>query len=152
VVDLTIVSGGQTGVDRAALDVALELGLPCGGWVPKGRLAEDGPIDARYPMRETGRRAYAVRTRFNVRDSDATLVLTRRHPTGGTALTIDFAKRSGRPCRVLDLDLDPDPDAVRAWLDSHRVRVLNVARLRERTSPGIYQMAAEFLRRTFSDR
>jgi len=103
-------------------------------------------------MRETGRAAYAVRTRLNVRDSDATLVMTCGHPTGGTALTIDFAKRSGCPCRVLDLDIDPDPNAVRTWLDSHRVHVLNVAGPRESTSPGIYGTAAEFLRQVLIDR
>ena len=91
-----IVSGGQTGVDRAALDVALELGLPCGGWCPQGRRAEDGPIDPRYPLRETRAAAYPVRTRWNVRDSDGTLILTRGRPDRGTALTADLAKRLGK--------------------------------------------------------
>lgn len=149
---LTVVSGGQTGVDRAALDVALELGLACGGWVPRGRVAEDGPIDDRYPMRETDNTAYAVRTRLNVRDSDATLVLTRGHPTGGTALTIDCAAEMRRPCRVLDLDVGPEPHDVRTWLSADRVAVLNVAGPRESTVPGIYAQAAAFLRRVLSGR
>ena len=75
-----IVSGGQTGVDRAALDVALDLSLPCGGWCPKGRKAEDGPIAAHYPLTETPLDSYPQRTEWNVRDSDGTLVLTRGKP------------------------------------------------------------------------
>ena len=71
-----IISGGQTGVDRAALDVALELGLPCGGWCPRGRRAEDGPIDPRYPLTETPWDGYPQRTEWNVRDADGTLILT----------------------------------------------------------------------------
>jgi predicted Rossmann-fold nucleotide-binding protein len=71
-----IISGGQTGVDRAALDVALELGIPCGGWCPKGRLAEDGSIDLRYPLKETNSSEYRERTEKNVEDSDGTLILT----------------------------------------------------------------------------
>src|SRR5512132_1315628 len=82
-----IVSGGQTGVDRAALDAAMAFGLACGGWVPRGRRAEDGAVPPRYPMRETRGYTYAERTRRNVRDSDGTLILTRGRPTGGTALT-----------------------------------------------------------------
>src|SRR5436305_1193025 len=84
----TIFSGGQTGVDRAALDVALELGIPCSGWCPRGRRAEDGTIPPRYPLQETRSLAYPVRTRWNVRDSDGTLILTRGRPDRGTALTI----------------------------------------------------------------
>src|SRR2546429_554237 len=97
-----IISGGQTGVDRAALDVALELGLPCGGWCPRGRRAEDGPIDSRYPLRETNALAYPVRTRWNVRDSDGTLILTRGRPDRGTALTRDLAERMGKPLLTVD--------------------------------------------------
>lgn len=80
---LKIISGGQTGVDRAALDVALELGLPCGGWCPRGRRAEDGVIAERYPLTETRSARYAVRTVRNVRAADGTLVLTRGQPSGG---------------------------------------------------------------------
>ena len=82
-----IVSGGQTGVDRAALDVALELGIPCGGWCPRGRRAEDGALSARYPLMETPSDDYVQRTTWNIRDSDGTLILTRGEPTGGTAQT-----------------------------------------------------------------
>src|SRR6266851_4977853 len=95
-----IISGGQTGVDRAALDVALELGIPCGGWCPKGRRAEDGRIPKRYPLVETPTPAYPVRTEWNVRDSDGTLVLARGQASGGTALTIEFATDYGKPCLV----------------------------------------------------
>jgi hypothetical protein len=141
-----IVSGGQTGVDRVALDVALELGFPCGGWVPRGRRAEDGRIPPIYPMRETESRGYAMRTRLNVRDSDATLILTRGEPTGGTALTVDCARSLNRPHLVVDLAGKVDLSAVREWLARHDVRVLNVAGPRESAPPGIYRNAADVLR------
>jgi len=141
-----IVSGGQTGVDRAALDVALELGFPCGGWVPRGRRAEDGRIPPIYPLRETASHSYAKRTRLNVRDSDATLILTRGEPTGGTALTVDCIRSLDRPYFVVDLAGDVDLPAVREWLVRHDVRVLNVAGPRESTPPGIYRAAAQVLR------
>ena len=89
-----IVSGGQTGVDRAALDVALELSIPCGGWCPKGRKAEDGALPARYPLKETPSEEYAQRTTWNVRDSDGTLILTHGAPTGGTGT---FRSRRPKP-------------------------------------------------------
>ena len=147
-----IVSGGQTGVDRAALDVALALGLACGGWCPKGRRAEDGPIPARYPLRETAGAGYGERTRLNVRDSDATLVLARGAPAGGARLTVELAGDLGRPCLVVNMTPDSDAEilesgaaAVRAWLAENRVRVLNVAGPRESEAPGIGAEAAAFL-------
>src|SRR5438105_15558458 len=88
-----IVSGGQTGVDRAALDVALELGMPCGGWCPRGRRAEDGPITDRYPLSETPWSGYPQRTGWNVRDADGTLILTMGQADRGTALTQQLAAR-----------------------------------------------------------
>jgi hypothetical protein len=142
-----VVSGGQTGVDRAALDVALERGLPCGGWCPRGRRAEDGPIPDRYPLRETPWDGYPQRTRWNVRDSDGTLVLTRGTPDRGTALTIRLASAMGKPCLVLDLAEDPDPAQAAAWAEANGVRKLNVAGPRESSAPGIQAQAAEFLRR-----
>jgi len=122
-----IVSGGQTGVDRAALDVALELGIPCGGWCPKGRAAEDGRIDERYPLRETETEDPAERTRRNVRDSDATLILARRPLTGGTALTEDDAHEHNRPVFVIDPLNSQAVENVRRWLQTTQPRVLNVA-------------------------
>lgn len=140
-----IVSGGQTGVDRAALDVALALGIRCGGWVPRGRRAEDGPLPSRYPVRETASDAYEARTRLNVRDSDATLILTRGRPTGGTALTLAIARELMRPSRVIDLAHPPEPVTVRDWIVDQRIRVLNVAGPRESSNPDIYAEASQYL-------
>ena len=142
-----IVSGGQTGVDRAALDVALEFGLLCGGWCPKGRSAEDGSLPSRYPLEETPSDEYVQRTEWNVRDSDGTLVLTRGEPTGGTAQTIEIAVRLGKPCLVVDLAKQPSESVVLNWARQHSVRVLNVAGPRESKSPGIYRAASRFLRK-----
>lgn len=143
-----IISGGQTGVDRAALDVAMAAGLPCGGWLPRGRRAEDGPLPQHYPLREARTPIYAERTRLNVRDADATLILTRGAPTGGTALTVALAQRLGKPCLIVDLAADPAPDpaAARAWLDRYAIGVLNVAGPRQSTCRGIYEQAAAWLR------
>lgn len=143
---LKIVSGGQTGVDRAALDVALQLGLPCGGWCPKGRRAEDGPLPDRYPLQETPWAGYPQRTEWNVRDSDATLVLTRGQADGGTVLTIELAERYGKPCLVLNFDEQPEVEAVRTWIREHRIEVLNVAGPRASEGAGIYEAAMRFLR------
>ncbi len=141
-----IVSGGQTGVDRAALDVALEAGLPCGGWCPRGRLAEDGPIAGRYPLQETESADYAERTRLNVRDTDGTLVLTRGRPGGGTALTLHLARAMRRPLMVVDIEGGAAAEGVRAWIEAGAVATLNVAGPRESTAPGIHAEAAAFLK------
>jgi hypothetical protein len=145
-----IVSGGQTGVDRSALDAALEVGIPHGGWCPRGRLAEDGRIPRRYRLRQTGSPDYKVRTEQNVLDSDATLIVTRGEPSGGTELTRRLAERHGRPCLVVDLEGNPDADQVRAWLAAEAVAVLNVAGPRESQSPGIHAAAGRFLRELLS--
>jgi hypothetical protein len=145
-----IISGGQTGVDRAALDVALALGVPCGGWCPLGRRAEDGPIDDRYPLVETTSPSYPVRTRRNVRDAEGTLILTRGQPDRGTALTCKLAERLRRPLFVVDLLQPSDALAVRRWLDDQAIRVLNVAGPRESSQPGIHAQATEFLRRVLA--
>jgi hypothetical protein len=141
-----IISGGQTGVDRAALDVALEFGLPCGGWCPRGRRAEDGPLDERYPLSETPWVGYPQRTRWNVRDADGTLIMTFGEPDRGTALTLQVADRLDKPYLVLDLSAGPSADVVAAWARAHRIRVVNVAGPRESSSPGIYERAVYFLR------
>lgn len=140
-----IVSGGQTGVDRAALDAALACGLPVGGWCPKGRRAEDGVIDARYPLEETPSRAYEQRTAWNVRDSDGTLVLLFEAPIGGTAFTIKEAERQGKPLREVYLKTAPEVEKTRAWMAREDVSTLNVAGPRESEAPGIYEESRSFL-------
>jgi len=142
-----IVSGGQTGVDRAALDAALALGIACGGWCPKGRRAENGAIPPHYPLTETTSKDYRVRTRRNVRDSDGTLILTRGPLSGGTALTLRLAMNIGKPALVVDLARRPRATVVGAWLDAHRIRILNVAGPRESSQPGIHRHAKNFLAR-----
>ena len=134
---LKIVSGGQTGVDRAALDVSLRLGIPCGGWCPRGRRAEDGTIPSRYPLAETPDARYPQRTLWNVRDSDGTLVLHAGRPRGGTALTLRLLGRQRKPALRLDLDAHPDPAELRRWIGAQGIRVLNVAGPRESESPGV---------------
>jgi hypothetical protein len=146
-----IISGGQTGVDRAALDVALSLGIDHGGWCPHGRRAEDGVIAPRYRLTETESSDYAVRTKRNVEDSDATLILARGTLTSGTELTCKTALRCEKPCAVVDLDGSPDAESVREWLRGNAARVLNVAGPRESTSPGVYEAACEFLRELLSE-
>jgi hypothetical protein len=141
-----IISGGQTGVDRAALDVALELGIACGGWCPRGRRAEDGVIPAGYPLEETPTDAYPERTEWNVRDADGTLILTRGRPDGGTSLTRSLARKQGKPCKVVNFDEPASAEAVRAWLADEKIEVLNVAGPRERSQEGIRALAAAFLR------
>lgn len=143
---LTLVSGGQTGVDRAALDVAMERGMPCGGWCPAGRWAEDGPIDARYPLRETPSPEPAQRTEWNARDSDGTLILVAPGESPGTKLTQEIARRMGRPVYAWPLDTPPDAGHFRDWLRAHRIRTLNVAGPRESESPGTHASAGAFLR------
>jgi hypothetical protein len=141
-----IISGGQTGVDRAALDVAMQMGIACGGWCPKGRLAEDGPLPEKYPLQETPTCLYPERTRYNVRDSEGTLVLTQGTPTGGTKLTIDLAIQLRKPFLVLDLNDNPDPDRVRGWAELNNIQIINVAGPRDDESSGVYRQASEFLR------
>jgi len=151
---LEVWSGGQTGVDRAALDVAVELGLPIGGWVPRGRLAEDGFVPARYgPLREADSPHYADRSRLNVEHTDATLVLRVGSAAGGTLATLEEARRLQRP--TLDIDLGryspvEAADAVKSWLkDLFAARSsirLNVAGPRASQAPSAYALAQAALR------
>jgi len=142
-----IVSGGQTGVDRAALDLARELQIPCGGYCPKGRLAEDGLIPEIYTLQETETEVYEERTRKNVEESDGTLVLTRGQPTGGTAYTIEVALTFGKPVWIVDLEKALSVQEVVEWMDRNFILVLNVAGPRESGAPGIYDQSKEFLRK-----
>ncbi len=140
-----LVSGGQTGVDRAALDLALELGIACSGWCPRGRKAADGPLPSSYPLRETLSADYSERTRLNVRDSDATLILCAGPLSGGTAYTAEIAASLGRPLRIVDPRQRDELQAVRQWLVDERVACLNLAGPREQEQPGIYWLAYRWL-------
>ena len=144
-----IVSGGQTGVDRAALDWALASGVPCGGWCPLGRWAEDGPIDVRYPLRETPGADPAQRTEWNIRDSDGTLIVTlARRMSGGTLLTAGLARRLARPLLHLakaDSPAAEQAESLRQFIGQHEIRVLNVAGPRESGEPGVGEFAAGLL-------
>ncbi len=148
---LTIISGGQTGADRAALDFALQNGVDHAGWCPRGRLAEDGPLDPKYQLRETATTKYDERTRRNVRDSDATVVFSlQESPGGGTQLTLDYARRVEKPVlhliAMLDKPIAAHAAALSGFLKLHRVERLNVAGPRASQAPGIESFVAEVLR------
>jgi len=148
---MEIWSGGQTGVDRAALDAARDLGMTTGGWVPLGRLDENGCIPPEYNnLREADTADWSQRTLLNVRDTDATLVLTWGEPAGGTQETIEFATRESKPCFTIDLERQERRAAARAissWLSSLApVARLNVAGPRASKAPAAYGLAREILR------
>ncbi len=147
-----IISGGQSGVDRAALDVALELGIPCGGRCPKGRRAEDGRIADKYPLQETKDDFYQTRTRLNVKSSDATLILFTKNFDKGTRLTEKTVKTMKKPVLTVDLSEENDDNVskVSAWLEEYKPEMLNIAGPRESSSPGIYDRSLQFLRELFT--
>jgi Circularly permutated YpsA SLOG family len=134
-----IVSGGQTGVDRGALDAALAASFPCGGWCPQGRRAEDGAIPERYPLDEMSVPGYRPRTRQNVIDSDATLIVFFGAPSGGTLETLRIAEGVGRPVLTLDASSKPVEIAAveaAAFIEQNAIATLNVAGPRESTHAG----------------
>jgi len=130
---VTIYSGGQAGVDRGALDAAIELGSPCGGWCPRGRSAEDGPIPPRYPLSEV-HGGYAERTRQNVEHSDGTLILHRGPLGEGTLYTLEVCRELGKPVCMVDADMSSPATAAiaaREFIDAYGIERLNVAGPRE---------------------
>jgi hypothetical protein len=144
-----VVSGGQTGVDRAGLDAAMEVGIAVGGYCPKGRLAEDGTVPERYPLLELASERYVNRTEKNVIESDGTLVLNRGRLSDGTKATVDFAVQHGKPHLVVQLDAAPSVEDSRIWIAEHSISIMNVAGPRESKHPGIYLQALDYLRRLF---
>jgi hypothetical protein len=144
---IKIVSGGQTGVDRAALDVALELGMDCGGWCPRGRLAEDGPLAEVYRLAETATPDYSVRTELNVIHSEGTLILSLGEPSGGTLFTIQCVEHHRKALFRTNLENPVPPGRFHEWIVEQGVRVLNVAGPRESHRPGfVYKSAKQILR------
>ena len=136
-----IVSGGQTGVDRAALDVALQLAIPHGGWCPKDRKALDGAIDERYHLEETPSSDYPQRTEWNVRDSDGTLIICQDSVTGGTALTCRLAEQMQKPLLVIKLDRGFDQSEFTEWIQGNKINCLNIAGPRQDDLSNIYEQA-----------
>lgn len=145
---MKIISGGQTGADRAALDAAIELNIPHGGWLPKNRKTEDGPLPDRYDLLELDSDNYRDRTKKNVLASDGTLIVAFGPLTGGTALTESLAIRHDRPFLVLDLEEIDTGEAVAAaekWLRENKISILNVAGSRASGEPRIYEAVKNIL-------
>ncbi len=140
-----IISGGQTGVDRAALDVAKSLNIQEGGWCPNGRRAEDGEISSEYSLKETDSSDYPERTRLNIEDADATLILYLNVLEGGTRYTFQYARDINKPIKLIDLNKTRDVNSVSDWLIQEDIKILNIAGPRASKCPEIYQIAYDFL-------
>jgi hypothetical protein len=145
-----IISGGQTGADQAALDVAIKLGISHGGWIPKGRLTETGVLDDKYHLKEMETANYNKRTEQNVIDSDGTLIISHGKLTGGSEYTRDVALGHGRPWLHIDLNQTESLQAakqIKYWLVEYEVEVLNVAGPRASKDPAIYRSTTDILER-----
>ncbi|MEI7940748.1 MAG: putative molybdenum carrier protein [Verrucomicrobiota bacterium] len=141
--NIKIISGGQTGADRAALDFAIKNDIPHGGWCPKGRKAEAGPIDAQYQLQQTPGSNYLQRTEWNVRDSDGTVIFSMGKRLSGNSIeTLDFAIKHRRPYLHLSAVFrDHAASKLKRWLQQNNIRVLNVAGPRASKEPAV----AEFV-------
>ena len=152
---MKVISGGQTGVDRAALDAVIAVGLDYGGSIPLGRKAEDGFIDLRYTkLNELSTAAYRARTEQNVMDGDATLIFTAGKTDGGTRLTIKLLRKHCKPYLIIYLVNTAESEVVervKNWLNKLKPRVLNVAGPRESKTPGIYAQVFDILMAVFQD-
>jgi hypothetical protein len=143
-----IVSGGQTGADRAALNFAIKQNIPHGGWVPKGGIAEDGRIPDIYQLQEMPTDSYPARTEQNVIDSDGTLIISHGILTGGSANTAEMARKHARPWLHLDMEkttADEAAQRLREWIADNDVSVLNVAGPRQSGDPDIYNVTIKVL-------
>jgi predicted Rossmann-fold nucleotide-binding protein len=144
---IKIISGGQTGVDRAALDAAIACNYPYSGSIPKGRRAEDGVIDLKYRnLVELESSDYITRTEKNVKDADATLIINMGMLEGGTSQTYDFVLKYNKPCLIVNIDVDSNPvQNILNWIKNVNPDVLNVAGPRESKYPGIYKKTFDIL-------
>lgn len=150
-----IISGGQTGADRAALDFAIKHTIPHGGWLPKGRKTEDGQLPEHYRLQEMPTPDYSKRTEKNVLDGDGTVIVSHGFLTGGSALTVEFAKQHKKPWIHLDfkeLSISDAASRLLSWIERNNINILNVAGARARKDPKIYDATMELLERTFSIR
>ena len=146
---IKIISGGQTGVDRAALDFALKYQIPCGGWCPKGRIAEDGIIPDQYPLTETLTEDPKERTRLNISNSDGTLIIYRDRMDEGTQYTLDHAREFEKAVYIIQSGSDKNPEYFKNWLQANKINTLNVAGPRESSEAGVYNFAYDALENLF---
>lgn len=147
-----IISGGQTGADQAALDVAIKLGIPHGGWIPKGRITETGVLDNKYKLKEMETTSYNKRTEQNVIDSDGTLIISYGKLTGGSDFTREMALLHHRPWLHIDLNKTGAFQAagkIKSWITENEIEVLNVAGPRASKDPGIYQATVDIIETVF---
>ena len=145
---MKIVSGGQTGVDRAALDAALKSGFAAGGWCPAGRVAEDGIIPDKYPVKELPNSGYRQRTKMNVTDSDGTVIIYFDYPSGGTKQTINFCIQENKPYVLIDaenLSIQEATRKINLFIDQNSISVLNVAGPRASGEPKAYEYAKNLI-------
>jgi hypothetical protein len=143
-----IISGGQTGVDQAALDVAIEEGIPHGGWIPKGRLTENGPLPEKYLLQEMPTESYPARTEKNVLDADGTLIISNGKLSGGSELTQKVAAKHNRPHLHIDLlriNGFKAAQDITAWIADNQIKVLNVAGPRASKDPRIYDAVRKII-------
>ncbi len=142
-----IISGGQTGADIAGIDAAISCNIPYGGWLPKGRKTENGPLHERYTgFQVMTRGGYPKRTEQNVIDSDGTVIFTYGKLTTGSAMTQKFAKQHKRPCLHVDLDIVKDPaGAIKDWIEDWDIKILNVAGRSASKAPRIYGQVKDII-------
>lgn len=142
---LTILSGGQTGVDRAALDFAFSNKIQCGGWCPNGRKAEDGIIPIIYPLKETLTSDYSERTQKNIEESDGTLIILDHTMDQGTALTKKLCTSLDKPNLIIQIDEPSAKTKITEWMKANKISILNIAGPRESSDPGIYMKTLRYL-------
>ncbi len=147
ITSLRIISGGETGVDRAALDFALENQIDCFGWCPKGRKAEDGVIPNIYPLKEAATSGYEKRTLKNVEESQGLMVFVDGEPDNGTILAIDHAEKKNKPIYIIHLSMNVEDQetGILDFLEDQEVTIVNIVGPRESNNPGIYRKTKSFL-------
>ncbi|MDZ7744088.1 MAG: putative molybdenum carrier protein [Bacteroidota bacterium] len=147
--EITIISGGQTGVDRAALDFAIGKSWDCGGWCPLGRKAEDGRIAPKYPLTESDSSEYEYRTELNVKDSDGTLLLYLETLDKGCQYTYNMAVTHHKPHLLVNMQDEQGFLQILNWIKMYNISVLNIAGPRESSYPGIYEETKKYLHKLF---
>jgi len=137
-----IISGGQTGADQGALDAAMKYSFPYGGWIPKGRKTENGPLPDTYNLKEMPAANYVDRTEKNILDSSGTVIISHGKLTGGAKLTQKLAKKHNRPCLHINLNETPAffaASEINAWINNNEIKILNVAGPRASKDSQIYE-------------